>query len=256
MHDEDALRKIADALEIKSNDIIVEIGPGHGELTKYLAEAEPGKIIAIEKDKKLAYKLQQSIKNTVYSKTLEVIEGDVLKIIPLLHTKYSILNTSYKIVGNIPYYITGYLLRILGKLENKPSLIVFTMQKEVAERICAKPPKMNLLAASVQFWAKPEIVGFISKKSFSPAPEVDSAIIKIVPKTIKKGLEKQYYQLIKILFKQPRKMILNNLSAEIKISKEEITKKLTRQGIKPNTRPQNLTMQDLTTLSNVFSDKK
>lgn len=317
LRDEGVLQQIADSLKIKPGDVIIEIGAGHGELTmnlesrisnlknkendcKKISNLESStkggstsggknnsvKIIAIEKDKELAKNLEIRIQN-LGLKNIEIIEGDVLKILPqivdlilktsdvpniknnfrtsdvqklLIHNSLFTIQ-DYKIVGNIPYYITGYLLRILGELENKPSLIVLTIQKEVAERICAKPPKINLLAASVQFWAKPEIVRFISRKSFSPQPKVDSVIIKFNIKTsdVRRTSDVQklkYYNLIKVLFKQPRKTVLNNLSLVLKISKKEIIKILTEQGIKPNARPQNLTIRDLIVLSNVFQSKK
>ncbi len=276
LEDKSVLKKIAGLLEINSSDVIVEVGPGHGELTLEIknqishAHRQAGhayrqagkiknnsvKIITIEKDKELAKDLKFRIQDSGL-KNIKIVEGDALKIIPTLSNKLKTIN--YKLVGNIPYYITGYLLRILGELGNKPSLIVLTVQKEVAERICAKPPKMNLLAASVQFWAKPEIVGFISRKSFSPPPEVDSAIIKLIPKFNIPSADwrtKFYYQFIRILFKQPRKTILNNLSDGMKISKEEVRKKLVAQGIEPGARPQNLAIDKIIILSTEFFIKK
>src|SRR3989344_1415922 len=171
------LKKIIDALELKDGDIVVEVGPGHGELTQ---EIQKSKISETEQVRYGAGKNQSAnwrtkIKNIdpVRSKILEIsadlskinrtsngveiIYGDALKVLPNLTNELKNLKT-YKLTGNIPYYITGYLLRILGELENKPSLIVLTIQKEVAQRVCAKPPKMNLLAASIQFWAEPKII--------------------------------------------------------------------------------------------------
>lgn len=248
LKDEGVLRQIAYSLGIESSDIIVEIGPGHGELTNELRIMNyESRIIAIEKDEKLVQVIRKKFAS---DKNIEIIQGDALKILPSL-----IRNSNYKVVGNIPYYITGYLLRILGELENKPSLIVLTIQKEVAERICAKPPKMNLLAASVQFWAQPKIIDLIKKAAFNPQPEVDSAIIKLVPKKVIEG-DENYYKLIKSLFKQPRKTILNNIFHGMKISKEKTIEKFTKQDIQPNARPQNLTIQSLIALSNVFRDEK
>ena len=163
------LRKIVEALELKDGDVVIEIGPGHGELTDELRSANHKlKIIAIEKDEELAESLKEKFKN---NKNIKIIEGDALKLLPQLTddqrlTIYDkrLTTDNYKIAGNIPYYITGYLFRILGELENKPSLIVLLIQKEVAERVCARPPKMSLLAASVQFWAEPKIISNVSKK--------------------------------------------------------------------------------------------
>jgi len=265
------IKKIIEALELKKGDTIIEIGPGHGELTEKLkVKSLKLKVIAIEKDKKLAGAIRNLIEIQKLRNYVEIIEGDALKILLKLTKSYKLKTKSYKIVGNIPYYITGRLLRILSELENKPSLIVLTVQKEVAERLIAQPPKMNLLAASVQFWAKPEIIGYISKKDFRPAPKVDSAIIKLEADrcgSMRKleadrcGLKQNYYRLIKILFKQPRKTILNNiLEAEkrgfmriIEADKRGfLTKKLHKIGINPQDRSQNLSINQLIELSNRF----
>jgi len=233
---QEKLRKIAAALNFKPDETIVEIGPGHGELTELIT----GRIIAIEKDERLANYLKQKFS---VQKNIEIISGDALKILPKLEIK------NYKLVGNIPFYLTGYLLRIIGELENKPLLIVFTLQKEVAERICSQPPKMNLLAASVQFWAEPKIIDYISKKDFQPQPKVDSAVIKLVISNQPSAASKKYYQFIKILFKQPRKTILNNLATSLEKNKEEIIKILEASKIKPSDRPQDLTLEQIKNLT-------
>lgn len=254
------LQEIVEALDLKAGDTVIEIGPGHGELTEEFRIQNLGfRIIAIEKDKELIRHLE---KKFVQDKNIEIIEGDALKILPKLID--SILRTSdvpsiennnfrtsdvqkLKIVGNIPFYITGYLLRILGELENKPSLIVLTVQKEVAERICVKPPRMNLLAASVQFWAEPEIADYIPKTDFNPQPKVDSAIIKLRIRNYELGIMDNYYRLIKTLFKQPRKTILNNLASSDKNqkTKEEIVKILEELKINPGDRPQDLNIEQI-----------
>src|SRR3989304_5892516 len=300
------IEKIVEALELKNGDTIIEIGPGHGELTQEIQkskipETEPRrrtsslrgrqarygagknqsanwrtkiKIIAIEKDINLVKFLKEKFSK---DKNIEIIEGDALKEIKNQISKIKITNQNskiiknLKIVGNIPYYITGYLLRILGELENKPSLIVLTIQKEVAQRVCAKPRTrrrqgyggqgMNLLAASVQFWAEPKIIGSVSKKDFWPIPKVDSAIIKLTPLTLlvrssiqcNKG---DYYKFIKILFKQPRKTILNNLEFRIKNlefraeNRQKLKEKLLKIGVDPQARPQNLSVEQILKLFN------
>jgi 16S rRNA (adenine1518-N6/adenine1519-N6)-dimethyltransferase len=135
-------------------------------------------------------------------------------------------------------------------------LIVLTIQKEVAERICAfKKSHMNLLAASVQFWAKPEIVGYVSRKDFKPMPQVDSAIIKLISKN-QKPKDKSYYSFIKILFKQPRKTILNNLlesRSKNQEARKEIISKLLKIRINPQKRPQDLNINQIQKLSKLFN---
>ena len=250
LKDEKALKKIVGELELKSGDVIVEIGPGHGELTREILnkfkdlKIQTSKVVAIEKDPTLV----DGIEHLVSSKKLRVIEGDALKVLPVLDTKYKMPNTGYKLVGNIPYYITGHLLRIVGELQKKPKLIVLTLQKEVAERLTGK---MNLLAASVQFWGKPEIIGFISKQSFKPSPKVDSAIVKILPRQ-RRATKKQseiYYGLIRALFKQPRKTILNNLSEGLGLPKKEVEAELKKLNFQSTSRGEVLNSTEINKLT-------
>ncbi|PIR98355.1 MAG: 16S rRNA (adenine(1518)-N(6)/adenine(1519)-N(6))-dimethyltransferase RsmA, partial [Candidatus Colwellbacteria bacterium CG10_big_fil_rev_8_21_14_0_10_41_28] len=173
LKDHKALERIAEVVEISKEDIVVEIGPGHGELTRRLLKYGPKKLIGVELDENLIKTFLVDLSQE--NESLTIVNSDIKTYLPKIKEK------DYKLVGNIPYYLTSHLLRIISELQNKPSLIVLTVQKEVAERICATPPKMNLLAASVLYWGSPEIVRYISKNSFRPSPKVDSAIIKIIP---------------------------------------------------------------------------
>jgi len=240
LKDKSILKRIAQALEIKEGDVVIEIGPGHGELTEEILENGNKKgirIIVIERDKKLAEGLRKENLENV-----EIIEGDALQVLPELHTKYKIPNTEYKLVGNIPYYITGHLLRIIGELEHKPSRTVLLIQKEVAQRICALPPRSSLLSLSVQFWANCKIIETVSKRYFSPPPKVESAMIEL---TTKKDGDKnsaiadKYYAFIKKSFKQPRKTLLNNLVSG-GYAKEEALKIINKLKLQKNDRPQML----------------
>lgn len=263
LKDAKKLKKIAEALEITPRDIVIEIGPGHGELTNFLLKANPKKIIAIEKDARLVEFLNQKFQ--ALNSELQIVRGDALKVFT---SGWNLESGNWKLAGNIPYYITGHLLRKISELEKKPKLVVLTIQKEVAERIAAQPPHTNLLAASVQFWGKPKIVGYISKKSFRPQPKVDSAIIKIISspqfshggiKGIKVGKTvraEEYYKFIKILFRQPRKTVMNNLREGLKLPQKEIEKRLQELNISPDLRPANLSMSDINKLSAIFSDKR
>lgn len=250
MVNKEKLQRIAGALNLEDGDIVVEVGPGHGELTANLkSKKKEIKIIAIEKDNELAVELRNKFPD------VEVIEGDALEIIPELTTSNLQLATKYKICGNIPYYITGHLLRIVSELERKPTLSVFVVQKEVAVRICARPPQMNLLAAITRFWAESEIMGFIPKKYFRPAPKIDSAIIRLqtVSDKQKSRDAEKYYKFAKILFKQPRKTIINNLAFGFGgLKKEEIIKKLRKLDIDPQGRPQDLSFDNILGLSTLF----
>ena len=251
----DKIKKIIGVLNMKANDTIIEIGPGHGEITNELVSRIQSagwriesRIIAIEKDERLAEKLKREFKG---NKNVEIIAGDVLKILPNITSIYNLQPTTYKLIGNIPYYITGFLLRTIGELKIKPEITVLTIQKEVAERICGG---MNLLAASIQYWAEVEIAGIIPKKDFFPVPKVDSAIIRLVSRSqnLESRKTKEYYEFIRILFKQPRKTILNNLikTGRDKTKIEEILKE---NNIKPSERAQNLNISQIKELAQAFA---
>jgi 16S rRNA (adenine1518-N6/adenine1519-N6)-dimethyltransferase len=233
------IRKIIDDLQLEDGDTVVEIGPGNGVLMKeMIGRGKKLKIIGIEKDSNLAENLINS--RFVKENNIKIVKGDILDFLPRI-------KENYKLVGNIPYYITGYLLRILGEIRKKPLLIVFTIQKEVAERLTANPPKMNILGASVQVWGNIEILSYVSKNDFNPKPKVDSAVIKITP--LKKEVPEKYYETVKTIFKHPRKTILNNLLVESKEKKEVILEKIKRAGLDPKMRPQNLGVEDIIKLS-------
>ncbi len=248
-----AAKKIIDALDLQAGEMIIEIGPGRGALTIPLVRACKAigcRILALEKDKTLATFLRDRSPISRDREIVEIFTGDALKILPSLTSHLPPL-TSFKLVGNIPYYITGRLLRILSELENKPRLTVLTIQKEVAERITAKPPKMNLLSAITQFWAEPEIIARLKPADFSPRPKVASAIIKLTSRSTSnlQPLNSNFYRFVKILFKQPRKTVLNNLKAGLKISPEAVIKILKRQGLTGKERPQDLSLKMLTVLA-------
>jgi len=248
-----ALQKIADALELREGDTVVEIGPGHGELTELLlTSAKKIAVTAIEKDRNFIAPLQEKFATEPTHGAFEVIEGDALKLLKGMPG-------NYKIAGNIPYYITGKLLRVLSELPQKPERTVLLVQREVAERICAKPPAMNRLAASVQFWAEPKIIGLVPKEQFSPPPKVDSAIVllKTIVPAKKMDEADRYYAAVRALFAQPRKTILNNLSAVRdldgkKADKRKITEDLQHLSVSPLNRPQNLSITDLSAIAKTF----
>jgi 16S rRNA (adenine1518-N6/adenine1519-N6)-dimethyltransferase len=267
------IAKIIAALDLHAGETIIEIGPGHGELTIPLATAAAkvgAKIIAVEKDEKLAEALRARI--AVAGKkendgSVEIVHGDILEF--LKTAKF----TTFKLVGNIPYYLTGHLLRIVSELDGeldgtaaKPERVVLMIQKEVADRLAAEPPKMNRLAASVQFWAEPKIIARVPRADFSPPPEVDSAVVQLIAKTSSKknavAESKKYYATVRALFAQPRKTVFNNLRAAKEQEQREnnnpripdkahsktpdnkatIEMMLLKLGIDPKSRPQDLTV--------------
>jgi len=243
------LQTIAAALKIEKNETVIEIGPGHGELTALLVDASEklgGAVVSIEKDHSLIAPLE-ALSGKATDGLLTIIEGDALKLLPDAVAGCQ----QYKIVGNIPYYITGKLLRIISELGEKPQRTVLLIQKEVAERICAAPPAMNRLAASVQFWADPKIITFVPRKDFSPAPDVDSAVIvldKKNPENVAQSVDPElYYRAVRSIFAQPRKTLSNNLREAVggAAGKEEIGAYLEKIGIDPEARPQDLDIADI-----------
>lgn len=176
---------------------------------------------------------------------MNVVEGDAVETLPQIASSLP-PKTPWKLAGNIPYYITGKLLRVISELKDKPELSVLMIQREVAERMCAAPPRMNRLAASVQFWADANMVAVVPKSDFSPPPEVDSAVVILKTKVPAAIDQEQYYKTVRAVFSQPRKKISNNLMGAVnpkgKGAIEAILKKL---GIDPGLRPQNLTTRDI-----------
>jgi len=242
--------KTISTLDIKSGDLIIEIGPGKGALTLPMAQSSGTdfKIITIEKDANLAKELDKKIRN-LHIKNVEIIEGDVLEVLPELISKLKL--KKYKLIGNIPYYITGKILRTISDLPDKPSVSILMVQKEVAERITAQPPRNNLLASATQVWADVRTITTIKAKDFLPPPKVDSAIIQITPNNLKLSSEEKekYYEFIHIIFKQPRKTLANNLKDGLGITREEVEKRLKSLEISPNCRPQDISTEQILHLS-------
>lgn len=232
------LEFIVSAANIGPNDTVLEVGPGTGLLTEKLAETG-AKIIAVEKDRRLVPALKEKFKN---QKNVRIIESDILR---FDLDQIKVEPWKYKLIGNIPYYLTSHLLRTVLEKWPKPKLILFTVQKEVAQRIVAKPPKMNMLALAVQFYAKAEIVKYISKGNFCPVPKVDSALIKIEPQaqTHPKTFTENFFKLAKAAYSGKRKQLLNSLSNNLKIDKKILSRALAQSGIAPTQRPESLSIE-------------
>ena len=240
--DKGVLAKITEAAEINPKDTIIEIGPGLGVLTKALAQ-KARKVIAIEKDQKMVDTLKETLKDY---KNIEIIKGDALKAdIPI--------SGKYKVVANLPYYITSPIIRRFLETKNQPSLMVLMVQKEVGQRICSKPPEMNLLAVSVQIYGRPNIIDYVSNKSFWPAPKVDSAVIKISDIVKPKGIDiYRFFKIVKAGFSQPRKQIVKNLSEVLKLDKEKAVALLSKNNIDFRRRSETLTIEEWKLLTKAF----
>ena len=246
---ETVLEKIVQAANLQPNDNVLEIGPGFGILTEELIKRAQ-KVLCIELDKRLVYFLKQKFKR---EKNLEILQGDILKIKNSEFYKKLVGGQgSYKLVANLPYNITGAVLRKFLVYEPKPVAIILMLQKEVAQRIIAKPGQMSLLALSVQFYGLPQIIDYVSKESFYPEPKVESAILKIAVKNafnLDGLIEKKIWQLAKIGFSSPRKQLQNNLSAGLNIDKETLKNSLKLAGLRPDCRPADLSLEQWISLA-------
>lgn len=244
--EEHALEKVIAAAELSPADTVLEIGPGLGSLTRHLAEAA-ARVVAVELDQNLLEPLSYVLEGY---ENVEIIHGDILT----LHLSSFNLPPSYKVVANIPYYITSAVIRHLLEAEAKPSQIVLTIQKEVTERLCATPPDMNLLAVSVQFYSEPKVVAKISAGAFYPRPEVDSAVVRLdvrsepavaVPST------DEFFQVVKAGFSQKRKQLRNSLSAGLSLPAEKVEAWLALAHIDPKRRAETLSLEEWGALINV-----
>ena len=238
------LQKIVEAADLQDSDTVIEVGPGLGTLTQALA-TRAKKVIAIEKDRAMMPILKETLAG---AHNVEMIQGDVLE-----SANYVPPTTSYKLVANVPYYITSPIIRMFLEAPLVPETIVLMIQKEVAQRICAKPPKMSILAVSVQFYATAQIISYVSKGCFWPKPTVDSAIIKIVPYASKPLVEqKQFFEVVKAGFIHPRKQLANNFATTFKKPKAIIEDWLIKNNLNPLQRAETLRVEDWVNLTQSF----
>ena len=272
--DKSVVKKVVDAADLKPEDIILEIGPGIGTQTQKLADRVK-KVIAVEKDPNMIAILGETIKRL---RNVDLIQADIrrlkfqitkgeedsaaffFRLVSLSQNSASKFQANskiqipknYKIVGNLPFYLTAPVIRqLLERTDARRLYAVFVVQKEVGQRICAKPPRMSILAVSVQVYAETKIMGYISKNSFWPQPKVDAAIIKILPLKIKshdRRISSQrknlFFKVVKAGFSQPRKQLINNLSKSLKLSRAKVEIWLKKNDIRPTQRAETLTVKD------------
>lgn len=242
---EEIYDEIIAAAELQPDEMVLEVGPGLGFLTAKLA-ARASRVIAVELDDKLARVLKTGLLARGV-KNVEVLNQDILKIRP-----ETLFNGPYKLVANLPYNITSIFLRQYLEAAKKPELLALMLQKEVAERITARPGKMSLLSVSVQFYAEATIIKTVAKDFFWPKPEVDSAIVKIMPRSAPTVDEKGFFQLVKFGFSARRKMLKNNLAAGFKMDQNEAEEKIKQAGFNEKIRAQELSIADWLKLLSVF----
>ncbi len=243
LKDREILEKILQAAKIKPSESVLEIGPGDGVLTQALSKLAK-RVVAVEIDGFLVKKIAKIFEN---NSKIKIINADILKIhLEELAKKYNLEPEKYKVVANIPYYITSSIIRLFLEAKIQPKNLIFMVQKEVAERIVAKKGEMSLLSVSVQYYSRVEKLFNVSREAFYPQPEVESAIIKITPKKNHPKPEeaKKFFRVVRAGFSAKRKTLLNNLANSLHFEKDLIEKQLKKAGLKPLIRAQELSLGD------------
>ena len=232
---------IVAAAELDKKDTVLEVGPGLGFLTARLAK-EAGQVVAVELDDKISALLQIALDSqTVENVTL--LNQDILRFNP------SDLPAAYKIVANLPYNISSIFLRTFLEQKNYPERMVLLLQKEVAERLLAKPGGMNLLALSVQFYSQPEIIRLVKSGNFWPEPKVDSALVRLKLDSSRSdgysdSEKKAFFRLARVGFSAKRKMLKNNLAAGLGIDLTLAIELLKSANLPPQVRAEDLSLDD------------
>lgn len=259
--DKAVLGVIISAAELTSADVVIEIGPGLGVLTRELTQ-KVGRVVTVELDNKLAAILKQTLSpfNNVV-----IVNEDILKIDPavlLQQVEFSQAISSpfhYKVLANLPYYITSPVLRHFLEASAKPEIMVLMIQKEVAESIVAGPGRMSLLSVSVQFYGKPAIVSIVPAGCFYPAPGVDSAILKIglySQPAVEVTNKDSFFKLVRAGFSASRKQIGNSLAQGLGLGKAEVLPLLEKANIAPRRRAETLTLDEWANLCRVHNHRE
>jgi 16S rRNA (adenine1518-N6/adenine1519-N6)-dimethyltransferase len=244
LRDRDVLAHIADCAELESSDTVLEIGPGLGTLTSELLRRSE-KVLAVEFDGELARKLPAQFPG----KNLEVVQSDILAF------DLSVMPKDYKVVANVPYYITSKIVQLLMTAENKPSIAVLLIQKEVAERLAAKPGDMSILAVSAQLFADVTVGDVVPAAMFTPPPKVDSQVVILKTRSepfLTDVDEKDFFRIVKAGFSAKRKQLRSSLSGGLAISKQDAESLLQKAGISPDLRAEALSLDQWVDLTRHF----
>lgn len=252
--------RIAEAAELTSEDVVLEIGAGTGALTELLAR-DAGHVVALELDQQLIPILESELSRF---NNVSVIQGDILGLDPAalikeVNQQREAPLVHHKVVANLPYYITSAVLRHLLEAAWRPELMVVTVQREVAERIIADPGDMSVLAVSVQFYGDPELLFRIKPGSFYPSPDVESAVLRIdvhpSPPLPEEEID-AFFTVVRASFSQRRKQLHNSLSAGLgeRISKHEATARLEKAGVDPRRRAQSLSVEEWIDVTRALRD--
>lgn len=237
----EVLDRIIEAAKLTDTDEVLEIGPGLGILTRALAQ-NSNRVVAIEKDTSMA-KACRGINSDLTN--MKIVEGNALALNHTFFKEY-FPKGKYKLVANLPYYLTSAIIRFFLLAPTPPVMMVLMVQKEVAERIIATPPQANLLSVAVQFYGTAEIMTLVPKQNFWPIPKVDSAVIRIIPHTKlpAKIDDKQFFRIVKAGFGERRKQLHNSLSGGLHLDIAEVKKLLTKVGISSERRAQTLSIAE------------
>lgn len=237
--DENIVDKIIDSAGLSKSTTVLEVGPGLGILTEKLL-TKSDNVVAVEVDKHSVQYLKTKFQSELKNKKLTLIESDALKVD---WRKQGLFDFQFKIVANLPYSITSLFFRQFLEFGPKPSEIIVMIQKEVAERMLAKVGKMNLLALSSQFFSEPEILFLVGSGSFWPAPEVESAVIKLKLKTELPEVDiKKMFRLAKMGFASKRKQLKNNLASGLKKNPIAVEDVLNNLNLRSDIRAQDLSV--------------
>lgn len=244
LNDRQVLEDICNTAKVASGDNVLEIGPGHGSLTKVLLDRKAD-VVAVELDRELAAKLKD-----MKSENLKIINQDILEF------DLNSMPTGYKVVANIPYYLTSNLVRNLSESANPPSSITLLVQKEVAERICAEPGSMSVLSVSSQVYYECSLASVVPAEKFDPPPKVDSQVVHMTlrKEQLLKDIDKKlFFRVVKSGFSNRRKTLLNSLSAGLHLDKNNTKSLLDNAGIKSTSRAQELSLDDWFHLAELYS---
>ena len=253
LHNPGALRRILNAADLQPEDVVVEVGPGPGLLTRGLL-ARAGRVIAIEKDERMAGLLQSELGK---HPSLMVRVGDMLDHQPENLLSDAAAGKTYKVVSNLPYYVATPILRLFLESRTKPSIMVVLVQREVAESIVARPGGMGILSVAMQLYAAPKIAGLVRPGNFLPPPKVESAILKLTVRDKPLGIEPEetdrFFKVVRAGFSAPRKQIVNSLSHALGLSRDPVVEALSAAGISPERRPQTLSIHEWAALQRALS---
>jgi len=236
--DEEILDRTADVAEVGAAEEVLEIGPGLGTLTLRLAE-RAGRVVAVELDAELARIVEETVAGRG---NVTVVNQDILRFAPAAYFQ----PRAYKVIGNLPYYVTSPILRHFLENPCPPSLMVMMLQREVAERITARAGEMSLLAVSVQLYAEPRIVRLVDAGAFYPPPKVDSALLRLdlLPKPAVDVNTERFFAVVAAGFSQPRKQLHNALSQRFWMYPGQATELLREAGIDHRRRAETLSLEE------------